>query len=181
MPHLCSQFGSKYTGRSRIAVISLASGLRRSVQAGVRIGGWNRYHPAVDGSVLLVTRSCTTGWTDWVHGELWLLPDHLVRRRLSHRAARDNGNRRRVASLPVEVYGPYLNLDDIAAAHPTNKVLPLDAVLNARLHRGLLNDRLAVTMRDGECHKLLWLKVDPAHEILSHALADRLGPRLVLD
>lgn len=27
----------------------------------------------------LLATSCTTGWLDWVHGELWLLPDSLVR------------------------------------------------------------------------------------------------------
>ena len=27
----------------------------------------------------LVTASCTTGWLDWIHGELWLFPDGLLR------------------------------------------------------------------------------------------------------
>ncbi|AWZ16800.1 hypothetical protein [Streptomyces sp. ICC1] len=27
----------------------------------------------------LLAASCTTGWLDWFHGELWLLPDSLVR------------------------------------------------------------------------------------------------------
>jgi hypothetical protein len=59
-----------------------------------------------------------------------------------------------------------LNLSDIAAAHPTNKVLALDAVVKARLRRGALTDRLALKTHDGSRHKLLWLKVDPAHEVL---------------
>ena len=27
-----------------------------------------------------VTRSCTTGWLDWIHGELWLTPTGLIPR-----------------------------------------------------------------------------------------------------
>jgi hypothetical protein len=27
----------------------------------------------------LITASCTTGWLDWIHGELWLFPDGLLR------------------------------------------------------------------------------------------------------
>jgi hypothetical protein len=27
----------------------------------------------------LLSRACTTGWLDWVWGELWLLPDGVIR------------------------------------------------------------------------------------------------------
>ena len=27
----------------------------------------------------LLAGTCTTGWLDWIHGELWLLPDGLLR------------------------------------------------------------------------------------------------------
>src|SRR3984893_9691580 len=36
--------------------------------------------PASDAPpAILLTTSCTTGWADWVHGELWLCPDGLLR------------------------------------------------------------------------------------------------------
>src|SRR5215213_4567357 len=31
------------------------------------------------GEALLLTRSCTTGWADAIHGELWLFPGGLLR------------------------------------------------------------------------------------------------------
>jgi hypothetical protein len=34
------------------------------------------------GECVLVTAGCTTGWADWIHGELWLCPDGLLRRSL---------------------------------------------------------------------------------------------------
>ncbi|MEV1144171.1 hypothetical protein [Micromonospora sp. NPDC049799] len=133
-------------------------------------------HPA-----RLITRSCTTGWADWVHGELWLLPNLLVRRRLTLQQTRAHANGRTVPHPLPEVRAASMPLDEILSAHPTNKVLALDTVVEARLHRGLMTDRLAVTMRDGNRHKLLWLKVDPAYEVLCHALAEPLGQRLKKD
>src|SRR5919201_4625134 len=29
----------------------------------------------------LLTASCTIGWLDWIHGDLWLLPNGLLRTR----------------------------------------------------------------------------------------------------
>jgi hypothetical protein len=135
----------------------------------------------VDETARLISRSCTTGWADWIHGELWLLPRHLVRRRLTLGETRANKNGRTVPDpLPV-VPASSLVQQDIRSAHPTNKVLSLDDVSEARLHRGILSDRLALRMRDGGRHKLLWLKDDPAHEILGAALGQALGSRLTHD
>ena len=32
-----------------------------------------------EGNAQLVTSGCTTGWGDWLWGELWLLPEGLLR------------------------------------------------------------------------------------------------------
>ncbi|MFI7576793.1 hypothetical protein [Micromonospora sp. NPDC049497] len=135
----------------------------------------------MDYSARLITRSCTTGWADWVHGELWLLPDLLVRRRLTLQETRAHKNGRTVPHPLPEAQAASLPLSEILSAHPTNKVLALDTVAEARLHRGIMTDRLTLTMRDGSCHKLLWLKVDPAYEVLCQALEEPLGQRLKKD
>ncbi|GGQ73403.1 hypothetical protein [Couchioplanes azureus] len=129
----------------------------------------------------LISRSCTTGWADWIHGELWLLPRHLVRRRLTLHETRANKNGRTVPVPLPEVPASALAQRDITSAHRTNKFLLLDEVAEARLHRGILTDRLALKMRDGSRHKLLWLKDDPAHKILGTALGHSLGPRFRRD
>ncbi|MCZ7423594.1 MULTISPECIES: hypothetical protein [unclassified Micromonospora] len=135
----------------------------------------------MDETARLISRSCTTGWADWIHGELWLLPRHLVRRRLTLRETRANKDGRTVPVPLPEVPASSLALRDITSAHRTNKVIPLDEVAEARLHRGILTDRLALKMDDGSRHKLLWLKVDPAHEILGPALGHLLGARFTRD
>jgi hypothetical protein len=61
--------------------------------------------------------------------------------------------------------------------HPTNKVIPFDAVARARLVRGMTTDGLKLTMHDGTRHKLLWLSRDPAYRILGAALPAMLGDR----
>ena len=129
----------------------------------------------------LVSRSCTTGWADWVHGELWLLPHLLVRRRLGLAATFANGVGPTVPSPAPVVEAWSLDLGAIAAAHRTNVVLALPEVATAVLHSGLATDRLALTMRDGSRHKLLWLHSDPAHHLLAGPLRWALGPRFAQD
>lgn len=38
-----------------------------------------------DANAVLVTSGCTTGWDDWRWGELWLLPEGLLRLSLGWR------------------------------------------------------------------------------------------------
>lgn len=129
----------------------------------------------------LISRSWTTGWADWIHGELWLLPDGLARRRLTLRETRANGNRRTVPDPLPRIATQSLTPKLAAADHRTNKLLAFRDIATARLHRGALTDRLALTMRDGKQHKLLWLSRDPAHDILDNALGEALGQRLTND
>ena len=124
----------------------------------------------------LISRSCTTSWSDRDHGDLYLTAEALVRVRLpvptaEGRRLRDTvGPTPRYQDLPsADEAGPLLALD------PTNRCVRLDQVASARLHRGILSDRLGLTMRDGTRLKLLWLRVDPAYDVLADALPERLG------
>ena len=124
----------------------------------------------------LISRSCTTSWSDRHHGDLYLTAEALVRVRLpvptaEGRRLRDSvGPTPRYRDLPsAEEAGPLLALD------PTNRCIRLAEVASARLHRGILTDRLALTTQDGAHLKLLWLRADPAYDVLAHELPDRLG------
>ena len=125
----------------------------------------------------LVARTCTTGWLDWIHGNLWVMPNCLLRTRsglldtvantyVSGTSARRSGHS--VAYDPAAVL----------AAHRTNKVIPFDRIATARLHRGIATSGLTVLMTDGTRHKLLWRASDPAHRLLKDRLLPILGPRL---
>ncbi|EWC59884.1 hypothetical protein UO65_4887 [Actinokineospora spheciospongiae] len=130
------------------------------------------------GSSQLISRSCTTGWADWIHGELWLSPTALVRRRLSFNASRANGYGPSVSDpLPV-VPAADLDRGRVLAEHRTNKVIAFGDVGSATLFRGRTAHGLKVVMVGGERHKLLWLVRDPAFAILSGALPAQLGSRV---
>jgi hypothetical protein len=120
-----------------------------------------------------VSRSCTTGWLDWIHGELWLTPTGLLRRRLSLQETRSHG-------LGPTVTEPLdrVNLKYLLVEHPTIKVLLFAEVSHARLVQGVTAHGLRLRMRGGQRHKLLWLIRDPAYRILSEALPTALGERL---
>ncbi|MGW6641065.1 hypothetical protein [Streptomyces iakyrus] len=126
----------------------------------------------------LIARTCTTGWLDWIHGELWLLPDQLLRIRGGV-----------PATMTVGLLGPELATPDtfrtlahdpdaIRSAHRTNKVLPLTEIANARIHGGLTTSGMTLSMADGTRHKLLWMSTEPARGLLRDRLLPLLGPRL---
>lgn len=126
----------------------------------------------------LISRSCTTGWADWIHGELWLSSTALVRRRLSLEASRANRYGPSVsAPLPV-VPAEDLDHGRVLAEHRTNKVIAFGEVDSATLFRGRTAHGLKVVMTSGQRHKLLWLVRDPAFAILSEALPEQIGSRL---
>ncbi|MEU6848821.1 hypothetical protein ABZ901_02635 [Actinacidiphila alni] len=125
----------------------------------------------------LVALSCTSGWLDMRHGDLWVLPGALVRIRkgrintFTH--AYGTGHTARKAAYTI-VYDPAA----ILAAHRTNKVIPFEEVEWARLSRGFTTCGLTLHMSDGTRHKLLWQSGEPAHRLLTDRLLPVLGPRL---
>jgi hypothetical protein len=136
------------------------------------------YHSLVTDLAQCLSRSCTTGWLDWVHGELWLSRVGLIRRRLSWGESRSHGLGPTVGTpLPESEFSSF-DLVALLAEHPTNKVIYFDAVGTARLVKGRTTDALRLTLSDGNQHKLLWLRRDPAYEILSYSLPVALGDRL---
>jgi hypothetical protein len=134
----------------------------------------------------LLSRSCTTGWADWVWGDLWLLPDALVRvtRGWDETRAAAKARRRRGGGSTVDPDMPVApgeaELRDRTVATARSRWIALDDIEQARLRTGLTTSRLAVVMRDGQRMKVLWLKDDPAHDALQRVLQERLGARLRL-
>jgi hypothetical protein len=127
----------------------------------------------------LLAGSCTTGWLDWIHGELWLLPDHLVRVRsgLLRSVLNSQSGSGVTARDPYRLIGH--DPDAVLRAHRTNKVIPFTDIHSARLHGGVTTSGLTLTMTDGTHHKLLWLSTEPARRLLRDRLLPVLGPRLV--
>jgi hypothetical protein len=130
----------------------------------------------------LLTPSCTTGWTDWLWGELWLLPDGLLR--LS------TGSRGLVAAGTLGMAGAEMpgsvrqitadDVPDLVARRGRNRWIPRDQVSDASLRKGLMQGRLRVILSDGTRIKLLWLNDDNVHQVLRSTLEEWLGDRLKL-
>jgi len=137
---------------------------------------------------VLLTTSCTTGWADWLHGELWLCPDGLLRLSLGLATTIRK-------SLGV---GPALAYDTVARrssprdfdpeeirellSHKrTNVWVPWAEVRDAALRQGFITSRLGMTMVDGRTVKFLWLPDHRVFAMLRDCLRSRMGPGLQID
>jgi hypothetical protein len=129
----------------------------------------------------LIAASCTTGWADAEHGNLWLAPDGIARIPLGWAVS--------VAHTfqgvdPARWLGSSIATDDLASARNSARRslwFPAADIEAAWLHRGLLNDRLRVRMRDGTVKKLLWLRHKTGTDLLQESLRAWIGDQLVLD
>lgn len=119
----------------------------------------------------LLTASCTTGWLDWIHGELWLLPDGLLRVRSSLRKTIAHQNRRTVPDAPVVREFEEGELEELRRAHRKNLWIRASEIVSADIHSGLTTSRLSLTLASGRRIKLLWLASDPAAGLLKEGLA----------
>ena len=157
-----------------------ASQTRRSATVQRTLGPSLTLFPVTTGE--LISRTCTTSWSDWSHGDLYLTPEALIRIRLPQptpeamRFRNTVGPRLQHRELP-----PANEADRVLAADPTNRYILLADVRAARLHYGILSDRLALTMGEGVSLKLLWLRFDPALTVLQRELPARVGTAFSLD
>jgi hypothetical protein len=118
----------------------------------------------------LVTASCTTGWFDWIHRELWLCDDGLLLVRLDLQATRAHGKGPTVSATsrrrPVEDE----ELIEAKAGGKQLSWIPAVEIVAASGHRGRTADRLTLQLRGGTKRKFLWMSADRADVPLLAAL-----------
>jgi hypothetical protein len=119
----------------------------------------------------LLTASCTTGWGDWVHGELWLFPNGLLRVRGSLRETIAHSNQRTVPDEPVLASFEETDVERLRREHKTNLWISANEIVEAHFRTGLASARVSLTLAGGRKIKLLWLRADPAVAPLKEALA----------
>jgi hypothetical protein len=119
----------------------------------------------------LICASCTTGWLDWIHGDLWLLPDGLLRVRGGLGATIGHANQRTVPEDIGERQFGAGEVERLQREHKTNLWIPANEIVSAGIRNGPLSGRLALTLTGGRRVKLMWLRADGASEPLKHALA----------
>ncbi len=142
-----------------------------------------RAHVA-DTTFTLVSSSTTTGWLDWEHGELWLAPSGLLRRKLgwlvtfagvgleqdTHAATTDPPVQQRFTTEQVD-----------AAVQGGGLWIPSDEIQTAHLRTGIMTGRLKLTLVNERHVKLLWGKSIVTYESLRQAVSNWLGDGLKLD
>lgn len=126
---------------------------------------------------VLITAGCTTGWTDWIHGELWSCPDGILRRSLGLLTTIKHGLWPTVndATRPRRSF----STSEVATVLTTgrrNLWIPWAEISGAVLTPVSLTARL----NDGRAVRLLWPPVESNGFLkaeLSRMIADRLDVR----
>src|SRR5690348_9331736 len=96
----------------------------------------------------LLSASATTGWWDWIHGELWLFPTGLLRIPLT------------LSVTVLHGTGPTVNqtqpcwrdfdekVFEALLASKRNRWVPRTHIRKAYLHRGIITDQLWLHLGD---------------------------------
>jgi hypothetical protein len=129
---------------------------------------------------VLISASCTTSWFDWVHGELWLCPNGLLRRSLGVNKTIEHGNRGNFVTVekdrrPTRTFTS-TEIDAIVHAGRRNRWITWSQVSHATLKRGVIDHSLHLDL-GGRREKFLWLKLDGGYDILEEALTKALPGR----
>lgn len=102
----------------------------------------------------LISISCTTGWLDWVHGELWLAGDGILRRRRGWLKTIGSGNAMLARDFRrhADDEAPVPNLTDAdidTAVEHGGLWISAPSIREARLRVGLSTGRLGIITVDG--------------------------------
>jgi hypothetical protein len=135
-----------------------------------------------DNVCTLLSITCTTSWTDWVHGDLWLCPDGLLRRSRGWRATFANSSSRGLKrgvdqeNRPTRQFSAD-EIRDIVRSDKRNRWITWEQIERANPGWGLLNHALHVQLLDGRKVSLRWASIDGGFDLLEPVLRDRLGAR----
>lgn len=127
------------------------------------------------GVCTLLSITCTTGMTDWVHGDLWLCPDGLLRRSRGWRATIANTGSMGVKDV-VDVKNRTtrtIGIEErrqIAGADKRNWWLPWDQITRAKLESGPMSIGLHLILTDGRKLSLRWFRMEGGADELKAAM-----------
>jgi hypothetical protein len=132
-------------------------------------------------TVALIAASCTTGWADGEHGNLWLAPDGLARVPLGWAVSVVHTFQSVDPAIWWDAAISRNELAQVLEKSPRALWLAATDIEAAAVHRGLLVDRVRVHMKDGSQRKLLWVRHKVGTRRLEVGLRNWLGNRLALD
>ena len=117
----------------------------------------------------LISASCTTGWLDWIHGELWLFADGLLLVKTDLWTTVAHGTGPSVTSPLKTREFTEAEVAALSSAHRLNRWIAGSAITSAAFHAGLSVGRIALELQEIRV-KLLWLTSDKPETPLRRAL-----------
>ena len=121
---------------------------------------------------------------DWVHGDLWLCSDGLLRRSRGWRATMSNvdnrGARQHIHPREIRPTRAFTTEERvaIAASDKRNWWIPWDQIAEAKLAYGPISLGIHLTLTDGRKISFRWFKVEGGIELLKATMEPILGARL---
>jgi hypothetical protein len=128
----------------------------------------------------LLTKSATTGWLDWIHGELWLFPHGLLRIPLNLAITYGHGAGPTVNAKQRPQHSFDQTVLQTLLTSQKNLWIPRESIQKAYLHHGVTTDRLLLIVGDRHSIKFLWFPWDGARQLLQSTLAEWLGSELMI-
>lgn len=126
----------------------------------------------------LISASCTTSWFDWIHGELWLCPEGILRRSLGLVTTVRHLNRQTLdpSDRPRRAF-TFNEIRQIVASGRRNRWITWREVAHVTLKRGIIDHSLLIELNTGHREKFLWLSIDGGSDVLEPALGRSLPGR----
>lgn len=115
----------------------------------------------------------TTGMLDWVHGELWVFPEGILRVPLGwgRTILQSTFQKLPIMGLPEFT----MNAPETLAPGKKTLWLPFADMRDAALKRGIFAHTLTATLHDGTTRKLTWQRSLLAYDTVADALDRHLG------
>lgn len=127
---------------------------------------------------VLASAASTSGWLDWIHGELWVCSDGLLRRSLGLRKTIEHGSNATVSpGLRPKRRFTAAERYVIGNERETNRWIAWDWIDTAEVRRGPLTESLHYRLKNGSRGKLLWPRADGAVSLIAGAARAHLGDR----
>ena len=131
-----------------------------------------------------ISVTCTTSWVDWVHGDLWLCPEGILRKSRGLLTTLENVDARGIrgtldpTDLPRQAV-PITARLLVAAADKRNWWIVWEDVERARQQSGPLSHALHILLKDGQKVTFRWARKEGSVGFLNAALQQALGERFL--
>lgn len=119
----------------------------------------------------MISTSCTQGWFDFHSGELWITDAGILRIHVTLKEVVKGEDEYDGKMYPkFQGISPSGLIKKTVLSDPAHIFISKDDIESYALHKGTLNGRLRISLRNGQRRKFLFLKNDMDYEVIRTAL-----------